>query len=372
VNKQRFARLGGAMRDAGLDALFVSNPKNVLYLAGFKTLMPGEVQPFGDPEAFALVTADDCHILCDGRYIEGAKQLRGVTPQLIESPTNARIIAEKIKTIIGEGKRCVGFERDALLYGDAVSLLEFAPDIDWKPAENVLAELRVIKSADEIASIRKAQAITDACFQHIRHWIRPGLSERQVALEIDGFLRIHSEGNSFNPIVAFGETACNPHYIPSPTRKLEANQLVLLDCGSIHDGYCGDMTRMLYVGKADNRYREVYHHVLQAQLRCLGGVGPGRTCHDLDALCRDYFKDHGCEKAFMHGTGHGVGLAIHEDPRIKPTFQNAVRPGMVFTVEPGLYYAGWGGIRIEDMVVVTDSGYENLTTTTKDLIELDA
>lgn len=369
---RRLSNLQKAMQNKGLDALLVTNAKNVQYLTGFHSTMPGEVQAFGDPEGFVLVRGGDCHLLCDGRYIEGAKKLSGVAAQLLASPTNARVVADKVKEIIGAGRKAIGYERDALLYIDAVGLMEFAPDYEWTPAEEVAAGLRVCKDADEIGLIREAQAITGRCFEHIRGWIRPGMTEKQVADEIETFLRTNSEGNSFAPIVAFGETACNPHYTPSPTRKLAKNQMVLLDCGSIHQGYCGDMTRMLFMGKADARYREVYGLVKEAQQRCLDGIKPGKTCHELDSLCRDFFKSKGCEAAFMHGTGHGVGLAIHEDPRIKPTFRNAVEPGMVFSVEPGLYYAGWGGIRIEDLIAVTDTGHDNLTTTTKDLIEIAA
>ncbi len=370
MNAKRWSNLQNAMQADGLDGLLVANVKNVQYLAGFKTTMPGDVQHFGDPEGFVLIYKGECHLLCDGRYIAGAKQLPGVTAQFISSPTNASVLAAKIKDIVGGRGKTIGFESDALLYCDAVGLFEQAGEFTWKPAEEVLAGLRLIKTAEEVELIRKAQAITSQCFDHVAKWIRPGMTERQVALEIDGYLRVNSEGNSFSPIVAFGETGCNPHYLPSPTRKLERGQMALLDFGSIHEGYCGDMTRMICTGKADARQREVYDLVLQAQLRCLAGIKPGVTCHDLDSLCRDYFRSKSCAEAFMHGTGHGVGLAIHEDPRIKQTFKTPVAPGMVFTVEPGLYYSGWGGVRIEDMIVVTETGYENLTTTSKELLEL--
>lgn len=372
MDNSRINRLTQAMQQAGLDAVFVSNPKNVQYLSGFKPMMPGDVLPFGDPEGMVLFHGGEVHLLCDGRYIGGARRLSGVTPHLIESPTKAKTITEKIKSIIGSGAKTIGFEQDALLYGDAVAWLAEMSGFTCKPAEEMLARLRVIKTTEEIDLIRQAQVITGECFEHVAQWIRIGMSERDVALEIDNYLRRNSEGNSFNPIVAFGENSCNPHYLPSPDAKLHKGQLVLLDFGSIYQGYCGDMTRMLVMGRADARIREVYDLVLQAQLRCLNGIKPGKTCHELDSLCRGYFIEKGCAKEFMHGTGHGVGLAIHEDPRIKPGFTNKVEPGMVFTVEPGLYYVGWGGVRIEDMVAITDAGFENLTKTSKTLLELDA
>lgn len=371
MHSDRLKRLQQRMQDCGLDAVFVSNPKNVQYLTGFVSMMPGEVQPFGDPEGMVLVHGGQCHLLCDGRYIAGARRLSGATAHEIASPSSARVFADAIGRIIGTGSQTIGYERDALLYGDAVALMDGMSNVSWAPAEEILAGLRVIKTPEEVELIRRAQAITGECFAHVVGFVRVGLSERDVALEIDNYLRRNSEGNSFSPIVAFGETGCNPHYLPSPQRKLQKGQMVLLDFGSIHAGYCGDMTRMICMGKADERQREVYDLVLQAQLRCLDGIKPGATCHALDALCRDYFAERGCAEAFAHGTGHGVGLAIHEDPRIKKGFETRIEPGMVFTVEPGLYYDGWGGVRIEDMIVVTEPGYDNLTTTPKALLELD-
>lgn len=371
MNAARLERLQRRMQDKSLDAVFVTNPKNVQYLTGFVSMMPGEVQAFGDPEGIVVVYAGECHLLCDGRYIAGARNLSGATAHEIASPTSAKVFAEAISRIVGAGSQKIGYERDALLYGDAVALMDSMPDVAWTPAEEMLAALRVIKTPEEVELIRRAQAITSECFAHMAGFIRIGLSERDVALEIDSYLRRNSEGNSFSPIVAFGETGCNPHYLPSPQRKLQKGQLVLLDFGSIHQGYCGDMTRMVCMGKADERQREVYDLVLQAQLRCLDGIKPGVTCHALDALCRDYFADRDCVEQFAHGTGHGVGLAIHEDPRIKKGFETRIEPGMVFTVEPGLYYVGWGGVRIEDMIVVTETGYDNLTTTPKTLVELE-
>ena len=370
MDPKRLDRLQQKMQAAGLDAVFVSNPKNVQYLTGFKPMMPGEVQPFGDPEGFALIRSGEVHLLCDGRYIAGARKLPGVTAHKIDSPTTAKVFAEKIKEILGSGAKTLGIEHDALLYGDAVGLMDLLPEIKCRPAEDILAGLRVIKTPDEIELLREAQAITSRCFDHIAGFVKVGMSERDVALEIGDYLRTHSEGNSFDAIVAFGETGCNPHYLPDPKRKLEKGQMVLLDFGSIHAGYCGDMTRMLVMGKADPRQREVYDRVLEAQLRGLAAIKPGVTCHSIDMAGRDYFAEKGCADEFAHGTGHGVGLAIHEAPRIKKSIENTIEPGMVFTVEPGLYFEGWGGVRIEDMIVVTKTGYDNLTTTPKTLLEI--
>ncbi len=370
MNPTRLKRVHEQMQSTGLDVLFISNPKNVQYLAGFHSTMPGDVQPFGDPEGFVVVFQNEVHLLCDGRYIAGAAELPGVKSHRIDSPTTAKIITDAMRAIIGSGRKVIGYEADAMLHSDAVAYLDCLSDMECRTAQELMVGIRLIKTDDEVALIRKAQEITGACFDHIVKQMRVGVSEYEIAFEIDSFLRKHSEGSSFKPIVAFGETGARPHYSPDPRRKLQNNQMALLDFGAIYHGYCGDMTRMVVMGKADERHREVYQLVLDAQQRCLDGIKPGMRCHDIDALCRDYFAQKKCVDAFMHGTGHGVGLAIHEDPRIKPTFQQTVQPGMVFTVEPGLYYPGWGGVRIEDMVAMTPGGFENLTKTPKKLLEL--
>lgn len=372
MDRQRLDRVCAAMTARGLDALFVSNLKNVKYLTGFVATMPMEVQPLGDPEAMVLVYRGEVHVLCDGRYIAGARQLAGVTAHQIESPSGPKVFGDAVRRILGSSARTIGIEADALLHSDAVGLLAALSPIQCTPAEDILAEIRVIKSREEVEWIRRAQAITSQCFEHIRTRLRPGVSERQIALEIETYLRTNSEGNSFSPIVSFGETCCHPHYSPDPERLLEKGHMVLLDFGAIHRGYCGDMTRMVYFGKADARYREVYGWVLEAQRRSLAAVRPGVTCESIDMAGRSYFESHGCAEAFKHGTGHGVGLAIHEAPRIKKSFTNRVAAGMVFSIEPGLYFEEWGGVRIEDLVAVTPEGCENLTTTCKELIEQSA
>ena len=371
MDTQRLRRLQDAVRTAGLDALLLTNPKNVLYITGIAPMMEGSVMPFHDPEYFALIQPERCDVLCDGRYIAEIKGRAGFTANLLEAPVSAKVIGDKIKGLLSPSARNIGYESDAMLHRDAIALMEHLPAYTWKPAEQLPADMRVIKSREEIELIRKAQAITGDAFGHMCKTIRVGMTEKQVALAIGNYLREHSEGNSFNPIVAFGETGAFPHYVPSPDRKLQKGQMVLLDFGGIYRGYCGDLTRMLVMGKADARMREVYDMVLAAQQKCLDGLRPGKTCHELDALCRDYFASKGCADAFSHGTGHGVGLAIHEPPTLKRTFQNKVAPGMIVTIEPGLYFSGWGGVRIEDLVVITETGHENLTPTPKKLAEID-
>ncbi|MEE8386569.1 MAG: aminopeptidase P family N-terminal domain-containing protein, partial [Dehalococcoidia bacterium] len=194
MDERRTNRLKDAMAQAGLDAVFVSNPKNVKYLTGFKTMMPGEVQAFGDPEGFALVHAEGCDFLCDGRYIEGARELPGVSAQLLETPVTAEVIANKCRELLPSGAKTLGYERDALLYIDGVGLGDHIKGLALKPAEELLADLRLCKTPEEIEKLRRAQAITGECFEHMAGFIRLGMTERQVALEIDNYMRTNSEG----------------------------------------------------------------------------------------------------------------------------------------------------------------------------------
>jgi Xaa-Pro aminopeptidase len=353
------------MKDAGLDAIFVSNPRNVKYLTGFKTTLPGDVQSFSDPEGFVLVHSQRVDFLCDGRYINVARQIPGVTAQLLETPLNPARIGAKVRELLPEGAKNLGFERDAVTHADAVEFLGSLGGLAIEPAESIFVDIRLRKSPEEIALLRTAEKITSDCYRHAVKAIRAGMSERDLALEIDNYLRSKSDGCSFETIVAFGETACNPHYVPDPKRKLKKGQLVLMDLGSIYQGYCGDMTRVVCFGKADARQREVYDIVLEAQLAGLSMVRPGAKAHDIDMAVRGVFEKHNCLDRFLHGTGHGIGLAVHEPPWIKHGFDTVIEPGMAFSVEPGLYYPGWGGVRIEDLVVVTDSGHENITKAPK-------
>lgn len=371
MEQERLDRLRAAMKSAGIDALFVSNLRNIRYLTGVHGASLETILPFGDPEGFVLVQPGEVDFLCDNRYLSGVRNIPGLRANLLEPPVTAEVIARKIDELLPASARTIGFETDSLVYNDGVALQAAMRGRTFAPAEEFLRRQRLLKTPREMELLREAALVTGRCFDHVAGWIRPGMTERQVVLEIENYLRANSEGNSFSPIVAFGETSCNPHYTPSPTRRLERGQMVLLDLGGICGGYCGDMTRMLFMGRADARYREVYEWVRAAQQRCLEGVRPGARACDLDALCRDFFTSRGCAEAFKHGTGHGLGLNIHEEPRIRKGFDTPVEPGMVFTVEPGLYFDGWGGVRIEDVVIVTGSGSENITPTTKDLIELD-
>ncbi|MEX0790658.1 MAG: M24 family metallopeptidase, partial [Actinomycetota bacterium] len=224
--------------------------------------------------------------------------------------------------------------------------------------------------AQEIASIRAAAQMGDEVFAFILGKIKPWVREIDLALELEFFLRSKgSEGVSFDPIVAAAERSALPHARPT-SRIVEEGRYLLFDFGCVVDGYCSDMTRTVVIGPVDARHREVYETVLASQIAGIEAAGPGVTCGDVDQAARRVIEKAGYPKAFMHGLGHGVGLDIHEAPSLKTGFTDQLMPGHVITIEPGAYFERWGGVRVEDLAVVTEDGLEVLSKAPKDLIVL--
>lgn len=367
---QRLQRLKASMRDRGLDALFVSQPQNVYYLTGFRCRSWNLCQPLGDPEGFVLVEPERLTFLCDDRYDPSAAKAAGADHVRITSPPGVDALARELKTLLDRRGLSLGFEPSGLLHADAVGLIAATDPLRWQPADDLLMNQRILKDRAELDLLREAARVTDAACAHVVGRLRLGMSEHDVADEIGNYLRRNSEGLAFDTIVAFDAAAAAPHYHPSRQNKTRKGSLVLMDFGGVWEGYHGDLTRCAFMGKADGRQREIYEHVLQSQQAGLAGIRPGLTEGQADAFCRDYFSRYRLADRFIHGTGHGVGLAIHEPPRLKQSLTTPLAAGMVVTVEPGLYIEGWGGIRIEDVVIVTDSGSENITHAPKQLMEI--
>jgi Xaa-Pro aminopeptidase len=244
------------------------------------------------------------------------------------------------------------------------------------PTEHLVERARVRKDDYEIATVREAARRLSTVAQEVTGEVRRGRTERAIAAAIDWRIREAGfERSAFDTIVASGPRAALPHARPTE-RTITEGDLVVLDFGGVYDSYCVDLTRTVVVGKADSRVREVYDAVHEARDRAIGAVTPGRSRFDIDAAARDVLAAHGLGEAFGHGTGHGLGIEVHEDPRITRRRRDidaddeAVAPGMIFTIEPGAYLPGWGGVRIEDDVLVTDGGVEVLTDATTDLTEV--
>ncbi len=336
--------------------LVVSNIANVRYLSGFS-----------GSTAWLLASREKTTLITDFRYKEQAEEevYRGIEIK-IDTKEPLGVVCDMAPGLKGK----VGFEAGSLTYAAYEKLRSSAGGLT--PAEGVVEELRKTKDANEIASISKAAAMADSVFGEIIGEIRGGLSEVDVAARIDFLLRkASSEVPAFKTIVASGAHASLPH--ATPTRRIiRGGDLVKMDYGAIWDGYCSDMTRTVVMGKASDKVKMVYGIVLEAQERAIAGIRPGAACREIDKIARDHIEAEGYGENFGHGLGHGVGLEIHEGPRLSKKSDEALKAGNVVTVEPGIYIPGWGGIRIEDMVVVTEDGCDVLTSAVKRLVEVGA
>jgi len=349
-------RLREAMASRQLEAVFITNPCNRRYLTGFT-----------GTSGYVLVTTDEAFFLTDFRYMEQAgSQVKYY--QVLEHDPKPILTVKELLSKRGIGR--VGFEQNDVSYGAYVQYREALDGIEAVPTDQLVERLRYIKDPSEIRILQEAADLADAAFSHILDHLKPGISERQIALELEFFMRSHgATSSSFDTIVASGERSALPHGVASD-RVLGMNEFVTLDFGAYYKGYCSDITRTVVLGKPTEKQREIYRIVLEAQMRVLGNLKPGMTGTEGDALARDLISEYGYGDRFGHGTGHGLGMEIHEEPRLSRLCATKLEPGMVVTVEPGIYLPGFGGVRIEDDVVLTETGIQLLTHSTKELLTL--
>ena len=343
-----------AMQGDRVDATLLTSLPSVRYLSGFA----------GD-SATLIVTGGRSVLLTDSRY---TAQVRAQTACEVIEITRADYL-DKIKVFLqAEGVMRVGFEDDSM---SVATRAVYDPlGLDFVPYGKVCRTLRLIKSADEVKKLRQAQGIADQAFAELLNVIRPGMSEKRVAAELLYLCaRLDSDGPAFPPIVGSGENGAMCHLSPGE-RQLQRGDLVVIDFGCTVDGYCSDMTRTVAIGQPDERQRQVYDLVRQAQQRALDALRPGITGRELDAVAREVIAAQGYGAYFGHGLGHGIGLQVHEGPTASQSAEESLQAGMTLTVEPGIYLPEQFGVRIEDCCVLTEKGHENLTATTKELIIL--
>lgn len=351
----RIQKLRNEFEQAGIDAILITSPVNRRYMTGF-TGTAGNV----------LINKEEALFITDFRYMEqAAKQVKGCT--IIEQERDAfGTVREQLKRI---GAKRLGFEKATVTYAEYETFQkEF--DAELVPVDNLIEKLRLIKSEEELDIMKKAAQIADAAFEHILTKIRPGVKEIEISNELEFFMRQQgASSSSFDTIVASGFRSAMPHGVASE-KEIQSGELVTLDYGAIYNGYCSDITRTVAVGKISSELREIYEIVLEAQLRGVRGIKPGMTGMEADALTRDYISEKGYGKYFGHSTGHGLGMDVHEYPSLSTKSKTVLQPGMVVTVEPGIYVPGLGGCRIEDDIVITETGNERLTHAKKELIQL--
>ncbi len=350
---KRRDRVRSLIRQAGLDAILVTDVLNVSYLTGFS----------GDSSYLLLMRKGEL-ILSDSRY---ETQLGEECPDVeFVSRTSAVPMNDLIERAISSrhlGK--VGFEADAVTKSLFDRWTATMPGVDWVATSALIEGLRQIKDKDELAEIRRSIRMAERAFETLRATLVPSQTEKMVAAELEHRIRVlGGVGCAFPPIVGVGPRAALPHAIPTD-RRIEESPFVLVDWGAKAGRYLSDLTRVLVTGKIPPKLPRVYEVVLAAQLAAIDLIRPGVRASEVDRAARSVIEQAGYGKHFGHGLGHGFGLQIHEEPRMSSANDRELRPGMVVTVEPGIYLAGWGGVRIEDDVLVTDDGHEVLTSVPK-------
>ena len=345
------------LKEAQLDCLLVSSPSNWYYLTGFTG------------ESGALLVSDrGTALVTDGRF----------TVQAREEMSGVRVVLQKSSLFESAGRwlkesslKRMGFDPAVLTVAQLRGIRKAAgPRLRWIPAQAMVENLRMRKDPLELAQMRKAAILAGEVVEEAIGLLKPGIREMEVAAEVEYRMRKKgASGPAFQTIVAFGARAALPHARPT-AKRLRKNELVVLDLGVILGHYCSDITRTVFVGRASSRIRTWYRGVLEAQSAAIAAVRNGACCGDVDAAARQVLTGYHLDRWFMHSTGHGLGLEVHEDPRVARGQKKRLEPGNVITIEPGVYAEGIGGIRIEDDVAVHADRTEILTRIPRDFIEI--
>lgn len=357
MTNERMERAITLLSSEGVDAIIVTNGTNRRYITGFT----GDDHAVDELSGEALITPDGVILFAPATNLPWAKSeaYEGieVLPQERRWPdTVAAFIVEK-------GYTNVGFEDATTSVQVYNQLIEGVGDhgVTLTPVDNVVDSLRAVKSDEELALLEEALRLTDMAFIAAEKRLQVGMTEKQFADIIREELRnVGSDGESFDTIVASGPNAAKPHHAPGD-RAIEEGEPVIIDMGALHEGYAGDLTRTLWLGQPSAQLVTIYGIVQAAFDACVAQARPGMTGVELDAIARDIFADHEMDQYFVHSLGHGLGLRVHEAPSASTRSTDTLEPGNVVTIEPGLYLSDWGGVRIEDVVVITDDGARDLT-----------
>lgn len=357
----RLERLREGMSLREWEAVYVASPANLRYLAGVA------ITPLERLAALVVPSGTDPFLVVPALEAESAG----------ENPAGIPVFSWKdeegpfgvLRTTLEQAKvKSIALEKEAVNVKVFEALQAMLEVVSFPDASPLVAALRMVKSPVEVAAIEEAAAVLDACLAELPERLRPGRSEAEIAFELDGLVRRHGgKGNAFETIVLSGPNAALPHGRPGP-RELREGDLVIVDCGTLHDGYCADVTRTFSVGEPSQGAREIFALVRRAQDAGCDAVRPGALCGEVDAAARTVIEQGGYGEHFVHRTGHGLGLDIHEPPSLVAGNDQPLEPGNVVTVEPGVYVPGELGVRIEDDVAVTDYGSKLLTSTRRDLI----
>jgi Xaa-Pro aminopeptidase len=352
---EKIQKLREQFAQAGIDGMLVTSPYNRRYMTNFT-----------GTSGVALISEEKALFITDFRYVEQAgNQAAGYEIVQHTVPIHEEVAKQAEKL----GIQKLGFEKDHLTYSNYQDYQK-AFKGELIPVGGIIENLRLIKSESEIKILKEAADIADAAFKHILDFIKPGITELEVANELEFFMRkCGASSSSFDTIVASGKRSALPHGVASE-KVIEKGDIVTLDYGALYKGYVSDITRTVAVGEPSADLKNIYQIVLDAQLLAVEKIKPGMTGKEADAIARNYIAEKGFGDQFGHSLGHGIGLEIHEKPVLSMRSDIVLQPGMAVTIEPGIYVPGLGGVRIEDDAIITSSGNETITHSTKDLIIL--
>lgn len=346
--RARVEALFGSFEKAGIDGLLVSSWPNVTYLSGFK-----------GTESWILVSGKGLYFITDTRYSEQAeREAKGFKVILRDKKGVTEIAADLARQM---NLKAVGFESHIVTHGFYMGLEKQLGSVNLKATHGLVEQLREIKDAFEAGQIKKSATIAVKGFHYVKKAARPGMTEREAQARLEHYTKtLGSERPAFDIIIAAGDRSSMPHCQTNQT-KIKNNNILLVDMGVVYEGYHSDLTRPIFLGKMTPLHKKINQIVWDAQRAGIKKAGPGVPAKTVDAACRDHIAKAGYADHFGHGTGHGVGLEIHEAPTVSPRSQTILKPGMVITVEPGIYLPGKFGVRIEDMLLITEKGCEVLT-----------
>lgn len=356
--KIRIEKLITKFSQLGFDAVLITSPYNRRYISGFT-----------GSSAYLYISPKRQVLLTDFRYISQGK--RQCPDYQVVDYKKAGLI-ENLETYMKEdGVKVCGFEGQQMTYSEYRIFVEKLSGLEWKNIGPMVEDLRMIKSPEELVLLRRASEIGDEAFTHMLDFIQPGQTEKEIALELEFTMRrLGADGLSFESIIASGLNGALPHARPTD-KKIQKGELLTMDFGCIYQGYCSDMTRTIAIGQVSDKLKEIYQVVYRAHMEALNSLRPGRTGKEMDAIARDIITEAGYGEYFGHSLGHSVGLEVHEFPRLSALADEVLEANMMATIEPGIYIEGVGGVRIEDLAVLTEQGAESLVTSEKELIVLD-
>ena len=334
------------------DALLLTDTGNIGYVSGFT-----------GSTAQVLITPDEALFITDSRYtLRAMAECQGF--RIVETPSGSGGYGEALQNVLKERPqvRRLGFEAGHVTVSQWETFRKLTPDVEWVGTTDIVGTLRLVKDAGEVDTIRRAIAVAEAAFESVKPLLRSGTREQDFAIELEFAMRRGgAEGVAFDTIVASGALGAHPHHHAGP-RPLALGDFVTIDWGATVDGYHSDITRTYAIGRVSEKQQEVYGVVLEAQQRAIAAIRPGKTGKEIDAVARDFITERGYGEAFGHGLGHSLGRSVHDGPGFSARAETLIlQPGMVLTVEPGIYLENWGGVRVEEDILVTENGCEILT-----------